>query len=322
MPNTTASSAARSSAWTADRIPDQTGRIAVVTGGNSGLGYEGALALAARGAHVVLACRSAEKAKEATERIRGEVSGASLEFRPLDLASLESVRRFASDYAEDHDRLDLLCNNAGVMALPRCETADGFEMQLGTNHLGHFALTGLLLPVLLKTAGARVVTTSSSAHRVGRMRFDDLQGEKSYFRWSAYGQSKLANLLFAYELERRLRAARADVRSLACHPGYAATNLQTAGPRMDGSSWMERLMELGNRLFAQSAAVGALPMLYAATAPDAEGGSYIGPDGFGEMWGYPRRVDSTARARDEEAAQRLWDVSETLTGVRYDALAA
>jgi hypothetical protein len=238
----------------------------------------------------------------------------------LDLADLQSVRRFAEEFLARHNKLHVLCNNAGVMALPYRKTTDGFEMQIGTNHLGHFALTGHLLRRLLDTPGARVVTVSSGAHRVGRIRFDDLNWEKGYRKWLAYGQSKLANLLFAYELQRRLDAAGAQLISVACHPGYAATNLQLAGPRMEGSSLMEFLSQLSNRLVAQSAAMGALPTLYAATAPDVRGGDYIGPDGLFENWGYPKKVRSNRQSHDHEAARRLWEISERLTGVRYDAL--
>ena len=308
--------------WTLRDVPDQTGRTIVVTGANSGLGLEAARAFAGRGAHVVLACRSSEKAEAARQGITTSLPRASLEVMPLDLASLSSVRVFGATFTGRHDRLDVLCNNAGVMALPRRETADGFEMQLGTNHLGHFALTGLLLPLLLRTPGSRVVTQSSGMHRIGRIRFDDLHGSTRYGRWSAYGQSKLANLLFAYELQRRLARHGAEAISVACHPGYAATELQFAGARMEGSPLMERIFALGNRLLAQDAASGALPMLYAATAPDVRGGEYFGPEGIGEMWGAPKRAVSNGRSRDAAVAARLWSASEELTRVRYEALAA
>jgi len=308
------------SGWTAEEIPDLTGKTIIVTGGNSGIGYEAALQLAGKRANVVLACRDPGRAGDAVERIRSAHPKASVDVMALDLASLASVRSFAEAFSRRHDRLDVLCNNAGVMALPYRRTADGFEMQLGTNHLGHFALTGLLLERLLSTAAARVVNVSSTAHRMGKMRFDDLQWEHGYGKWRAYGQSKLANLLFTYELQRRLVAAKANAISVACHPGYAATNLQIAGPRMQGSSFMEKASVLGNALFAQSAAMGALPTLYAATAPDVRGGDYIGPDGFGEVWGHPKKVGSSARSRNEKDAARLWEISEELTGVRYEAL--
>jgi len=306
--------------WTAADLPDLSGKVFVVTGGNSGLGLETARELSRKSAHVVIACRDAAKAATALSEIRAGARGASIEAVNLDLASLASVRAFAEAFCANHHRLDALCNNAGVMALPYRKTADGFEMQFGTNHLGHFALTGFLLDVLCATPGARVVNVSSSAHRFGRIRFDDLQSERSYGRWRAYGQSKLANLLFTYELARRVEKAGVALLSVAAHPGYAATNLQTAGPRMEGAAWMERLSLLGNRLFAQSAGMGALPTLYAATAPDVRGGDYFGPDGVGEMWGSPTRVRSSARAQDRESAARLWQVSRDLTGVRFPRL--
>jgi hypothetical protein len=306
--------------WTAADVPDQSGRIAIVTGANSGLGSETALALAAKGAHVVLACRDVTKAQSALETIRAASPGASVEVMALDLASLASIRAFAEAASTRHARLDLLCNNAGVMAIPRRRTADGFEMQLGTNHLGHFALTGLLLPRLLATPKSRVVSVSSSAHRPGKIHWDDLQFERSYRKWRAYAQSKLANLLFAYELDRRLRKAAASVISVAAHPGYAATNLQTVGARMEGARVFEKVFEFGNRLFAQSAAMGALPTLYGATAPAVQGGDYFGPDGLSEMWGHPRKVGSTARSKDLADAARLWELSEKLTDVRFAAL--
>jgi NAD(P)-dependent dehydrogenase (short-subunit alcohol dehydrogenase family) len=302
--------------WTANEMPDLGGKTIVVTGANSGLGLEASRAFARRRACVVLACRNVEKAEAARNDILGSAPGADVEARPLDLASLASVRAFAESFLSSNRRLDVLCNNAGVMALPRRETVDGFEMQFGTNHLGHFALTGLLLPLLERTPKARVVTQSSSAHRMGRIDFDDLHGRQHYWRWRAYGQSKLANLLFAYELQRRLEKKNADVISVACHPGYAATELQFAAARMERLTWMEHLFALGNRLFAQDAATGSLPMLYAATAPDVHGGDYIGPDAFAELWGYPVKVDSSAASHDVPSAAHLWEVSRDLTGVR------
>jgi len=303
--------------WTAKDIPDQSGRVAVVTGANSGIGYEAAKSLAGAGAHVVLACRDPERGHGAEQQLRDAHPDASVELASLDLASLASVRDFAKGSSDRHERLDLLVNNAGVMAIPRRTTADGFEMQLGTNHLGHFALTGLLLPRLLATPGSRVVNVSSTAHKMGRMDFDDLQGERRYVRWPAYGQSKLANLLFTYQLQRRLSAGDRETKSVACHPGWAATNLQTTGAKMDGSALMERLAELGNRLFSQDAAMGALPTLYAATAPHVDGGDYIGPNRFFETWGYPTKVRSTRASHDRAAAEKLWRISEELTDVRY-----
>jgi NAD(P)-dependent dehydrogenase (short-subunit alcohol dehydrogenase family) len=307
-------------AWTADDIPAQAGKTFVITGANSGIGYEAALELARKGAHVVLACRDQGKGRAAVDAIKAKHAPASVSLLELDLADLKSIRRFADAVRGAHPALHGLLNNAGVMAIPYRRTVDGFEMQFGTNHLGHFALTGLLLERLLATPGARVVTVSSNAHKFGAMRWDDLQWERGYRKWFAYSQSKLANLLFANELQRRLAAAKAGPISVACHPGYAATNLQGAGPRMQGSSIAGTVMELANRLFAQNAAMGALPTLYAATAPDVRGGDYIGPDGLGEQWGHPKKVRSIARANDAEAQRRLWETSERLTGVRYEAL--
>jgi NAD(P)-dependent dehydrogenase (short-subunit alcohol dehydrogenase family) len=296
--------------WTAADIPDLGGRRAVVTGANSGLGFQIACELARHGARVVLAVRDAARGEEAARRI-GE---SSVEVHRLDLADLASVREFAEGF---DGGLDLLVNNAGVMALPRRTTKDGFEMQLGTNHLGHFALTGLLVPRLLESPGARVVTMSSGAHAYGRIRFENLQGERHYQRWLAYGQSKLANLLFAFELARRAALADLDLTSVAAHPGYAATNLQTQGARMENSRVKTVMAEFGNRLFAQSDAQGALPALYAATMPDVIGGEYFGPDGRSGMRGYPTRAQTSKSARNPELAERLWTVSEELTGVRY-----
>ena len=303
--------------WSVADIPDLTGKTVIITGANSGLGFEAATALAGAGAQVVLACRDQAKGRAAEEQIRATHPRAATALMPLDLSSLADIRRCADEILRAYPRIDVLMNNAGVMALPHRQTADGFEMQFGTNHLGHFALTGLLLERLRATPGGRVVTVSSGAHRMGKIRFDDPHWRSGYSKWPAYGQSKLANLLFAYELQRRLAAAGADTISVAAHPGYAATNLQAAGPRMLGSSRLERLMEVANSLFAQSAAMGALPQIHAAVAPGVHGGQYIGPDGFGELWGHPRVVTSSRRSQDVEAARRLWALSEEMTGVTY-----
>jgi NAD(P)-dependent dehydrogenase (short-subunit alcohol dehydrogenase family) len=300
--------------WTAADIPDQAGRTAVVTGANSGLGLAAARALAGAGAEVVLACRNLEKGEAAVASIRSEVPDASLALEELDLSGLASVRAFAERFGNRHEGLDLLINNAGVMAPPRRETADGFELQLGTNHLGHFALTGLLLDGMRGREDARVVTVSSTAHKFGRIAFANLQGERHYFRWRAYGQSKLANLLFARELDKRLRAAGSTVKSLAAHPGYSSTNLQSAAPPL-----LDRtLMKVTNLLVGQSPEMGALPELYAATRPNLDGGLFIGPDGFEEQRGYPKVVSPVKAGRDEAVAARLWEVSEELTGVSYE----
>ncbi len=303
--------------WDSNNIPDQQGRLVVITGANSGIGYEAAKALAGKGAEVLLAVRSVERGQAAAARIRAAHPQAQVTVEALDLADLASVRAFAASFLDRHPALPVLINNAGVMATPYRRTADGFELQFGTNHLGHFALTGLLLPAILAAPQARVVTVSSGAHNFGQIAFDNLDGAKSYQRWAAYGQSKLANLLFAYELQRRFAAAGASAISLACHPGYADTELQKAGPRMDGFALGETLAGVMNALFGQSAAMGALPTLYAATAPAARGGDYIGPDAFGGMRGYPVAQRSNPTSYDPALARRLWEVSEQLTGVRY-----
>jgi NAD(P)-dependent dehydrogenase (short-subunit alcohol dehydrogenase family) len=310
------------SRWTAADLPDLAGKTIVVTGANSGIGYEAALELARAHATVVLACRRLDGANAAADQIRVAAPGAAVEVMALDLASLASVLAFADAFKLAHPTLDVLVNNAGVMALPYRKTADGFEMQFGTNHLGHFALTGLLLDELLAAGSARVVTVSSTAHRLGKIRFDDLNWERGYRKWYAYGQSKLANLLFMFELNRKAQRAGVKLTSVACHPGYAATNLQAAGPRMAGASLMEWGTAVANRIFAQNAAMGALPTLYAAAAPGVKGGDYFGPEGFQEMWGSPAKVSCGAAAHDEAVAARLWSVSEELTGVRYTALGA
>lgn len=307
--------------WTSADIPDLTGRLAVVTGANSGLGLETTRALAGAGARVILACRSASKAEAAiAELARGGVARERLEFRALDLASLASIAAFAEALRADQPRVDLLINNAGVMALPYRETADGFEMQFGTNHLGHFALTGRVLELLLAAPAPRVVTVSSIMHKPGSINFDDLQSRRRYRKWPAYCQSKLANLLFAFELQRRAEAGGHALQSLAAHPGYASTNLQLVAPQMSGSALAKLAMSVGNSTFAQSARMGALPSLYAATAPEARGGEYYGPGGFQEMKGYPSRARSTARSRDRALARRLWEVSVELTAVDFGGL--
>lgn len=305
-----------SRAWRVARVPDLSARSIIITGANSGIGYEAARVLARHQADVVLACRNLAKARGAADRIRLETPAAHLEVISLDLADLASVRAFCDAFRAKRSRLDVLINNAGVMALPRRTTQDGFEMQLGTNHLGHFALTGRLLELLLATPGSRVVNVSSIAHRFGTIRFHDLQWERGYQKWAAYGQSKLANLLFTYELDRRLKAAGSDTISVACHPGWAATNLQQAGPKMSGSKIMETLSAWGNAALAQDAAGGALPTVFATVEP-LRGGEYVGPTGMMGWRGPPAVVEPAAKARDPEVAARLWDESERLTGVHY-----
>ncbi|MDT4972831.1 MAG: hypothetical protein QOG22_2974 [Pseudonocardiales bacterium] len=286
--------------WTAADISDQIGRTFVVTGANSGLGASTARALAGAGASVVLACRNTAKGDQAAATMPGQV-----EVRQVDLADLSSVRSFAAGI----DQIDVLVNNAGIMAVPQGKTVDGFERQIGTNHLGHFALTGLLFPKI----SDRVVTLSSGAHRMGKINIDDLNWERRrYGRWAAYGQSKLANLMFAYELQRRLAAAKSPVKSLAAHPGYASTELQS-----HTESVQDKVMALGNRLIAQSADMGALPELYAATVPTLRGGEFIGPHGRLGLNGYPKIVGSNKASRDEAVAAKLWTLSEELTGVSY-----
>jgi NAD(P)-dependent dehydrogenase (short-subunit alcohol dehydrogenase family) len=292
--------------WTTTDIPDQSGRTAVVTGANTGLGYETAAALAARGAHVVLAVRNLDKGKAAADLIVRRYPGAEVSLQELDLTSLESVREAANQLRAAHDRIDLLVNNAGVMMTPKSTTKDGFELQFGTNHLGHFALTGRLLDRLLATPGSRVVTVSSMGHRAGRIRFDDLQSERRYRRLSAYGQSKLANLLFTYELQRRL--AGTNTVAVAAHPGGSSSEL---------SRYLPSAVQLVFRPLEQDTEMGALPTLRAATDPDATGGQYFGPGGFAEMRGYPKVVASNGRSHDGAVQRRLWTVSEDLTGVTY-----
>lgn len=284
--------------------------MAIVTGANSGIGFETARELARRGAGVVLACRSEERGAEAKQRIEAGLPDADVRVRKLDLADLDQVSEFAAALRAESDRLDLLINNAGVMIPPEGRTKQGSELQFGINHIGHFALTGRLLDLLLATPGARVVTVSSQAHRQGQLDFDDLDFERGYQAAAAYAQSKLANLLFTFELDRRLSAAGADVTAAAAHPGWTVTNLQRHS----------RLIRLLNPIFGMNQAKGALPTLRAATAPDVRGGDYFGPGGFYEMRGYPERVGTSDAARSEEDAARLWAVSEKRTGVTYETL--
>jgi NAD(P)-dependent dehydrogenase (short-subunit alcohol dehydrogenase family) len=303
--------------WTAGDIPDQTGRTVLITGANSGLGLRSAEAMARAGAMVLLACRNPTKAAAALEAVEACATTAPPSVISLDLADLSSIESAADQVASRVDRLDVLMNNAGVMAIPLRRTADDFEMQFGTNHLGHFALTGRLLPLLLAADQPRVVSTSSQAHRIGTMRWDDLHWRKRYSKWMAYGQSKLSNLLFTSELDRRAAAEGASLVAAAAHPGYASTHLQAAGPEMAGNALMERVMQFGNGLAAQSDAQGALPQLYAATMPDVRGGEYYGPNGPFEMRGSPKKVRGSGAARNRNAAQRLWEISERETGVTY-----
>jgi len=295
--------------WTSDDVPGQQGRLAVVTGANTGLGFETARVLAARGASVVLAVRDTEKGKRAAARIAGTTPGANVMVQPLDLASLDSVRAAAGELRARHPGIDLLINNAGVMFPPKQTTRDGFELQLGTNHLGHFALTGLLLEQMLPVPGSRVVTVSSQAHRIrARINFDDLQSERSYSRVAAYSQSKLANLMFTYELQRRLSGAGTTL-AVAAHPGLAATELIRNSPAIAAFFY--------TRLLSQKAVIGALPVLRAATDPGVLGGQYYGPGGLFGARGYPKLAESSRQSHDAAIQRRLWTVSEELTGVSF-----
>lgn len=299
--------------WTAEDVPDQTGRVAVITGSNTGIGYHTAEVLAGHGALTVLAVRDLDKGKAAAERIRKACPDACVEVRELDLSSLASVREAAEALSSAHRRIDLLINNAGVMYTPKQTTVDGFELQFGTNHLGHFALTGLLLPRMMRVKGSRVVTVSSMAHRImAAIHFDDLQCENGYNRIAAYGQSKLANLMFTYELQRRLAAKRRSTIAIAAHPGTANTELTRHLPPLLRPA--DRLLM---PLVVQSAAMGALPTLRAATDTAVRGGQYYGPGGLGEQRGHPKLVDASRQAHDVELQQRLWTVSQELTGITY-----
>ena len=297
-----------SAKWTSDDVPAQQGRLAVVTGANTGLGFETAQVLAARGAAVVLAVRDIEKGKQAADRIAGTTPGANVMVQPLDLASLDSIRAAAGELRSTHPRIDLLINNAGVMYPPKQTTRDGFELQFGTNHLGHFALAGLLLEQMLPVPGSRVVTVSSIGHRIrARINFDDLQWERSYSRVAAYGQSKLANLMFTYELQRRLSGPGTTI-AVAAHPGFADTELMRHLPAG---------LDVPAQLFSQTAAMGALATLRAATDPGVLGGQYYGPAGFFGTRGNPKLAKSSGQSRDTAIQRRLWTVSEELTGITF-----
>ena len=301
--------------WTTKDISSQAGKLAIVTGANSGIGYHTALELARVGAHVILACRNPLKAEEARAKIAAAVPQAAVEVAQVDTANLDSIRAFAESFVATGRKLDLLINNAGVMGFPqRTPTAQGFEGQFGTNHLGHFALTGELMPALLKTPHSRVVTVASIAHKGGRMRFEDPNWEKAYDPRKAYQQSKLANLMFGLELDRRLKRANADVASIIAHPGVAVTSIVSNGM---GSGVQAKIANTMIQLFAQSDARGAWPTLYAATSPDAKSGHYYGPDGIAEIKGLPVEVQPKPHAQDPVAAARLWHISEQMTGVEY-----
>ncbi len=304
--------------WTESDVGNQVGRTVLVTGANSGIGWDATRVLAAKGAKILLSCRNPQRGEDAIRRLREIQPSAQAHFLHMDLADLDSVREAASRVQREHASLDLLINNAGLMATPQQRTAQGFEMQLGVNHLGHFALTGLLLPQLLRTPGSRIVTVSSNGHRPGHIHFDDLHWRRSYSPWAAYFQSKLANLLFTYELQRKLLAAGSTTAALAAHPGGSKTNLGNQNPGGFFNTLLVKSRPLIERFLLQSSAMGALPTLRAAVDPEARGGEYYGPNGIGEQMGHPVRVNSSRRSHDPETARRLWQVSEDLTGVKYD----
>lgn len=293
--------------WDGSQIPDLSGKIALVTGASSGIGYEAARVLANKGAKVIIAVRNAVKGNTALDKIKAQNDGADVEFMQVDLSELESVNTFVKEYKEKYDKLDILINNAGVMIPPYTKTKDGFELQMGTNHFGHFALTLQLLDIIKKTPDARIVNVSSSAHKQGNINFEDLTWEKRKYKpWRAYGDSKIANLYFTFELQKKLEGS--GIKVTAAHPGWTATELQRHSGLIDNL----------NRFFAMSIEQGALPTLRAATDETAQGGDYYGPDGFMEMKGYPVKVDTTELAKDESKAKKLWDVSEELTQVKFD----
>jgi len=302
--------------WTANDIPDQTGRVILITGANSGLGYESALALAKKNATVVMAVRNTQKGEQARDAILQQVPGATLDLMALDLGSLDNVRSFADAFRAKYDRLDVLMNNAGVMALPYRETVDGFEMQFGVNHLGHFALTGHLLDMIINTPNSRIHTVSSSAHQVGQIHFDDLNMKDNYSRYGAYSQSKIANIYFTFELQRRLDAAGHSVICTTSDPGLANTNLQTTTADNSGSLWERTFYPLIMNTLAHSSHMGALTQLYPATAPGVKGSTFVRPRW--RLRGYPTVQKPIARTFDKDIARRLWDVSEQMTGVVYD----
>jgi NAD(P)-dependent dehydrogenase (short-subunit alcohol dehydrogenase family) len=307
--------------WTADEMPSQAGKSALVTGANSGIGYHAALELARKGASVILACRNPQKAADALKRVKRAVPAAKAERASLDLSDLRSVRAFGAGFAARGEALDLLINNAGIMApLTRKVSPDGFELQMATNHFGHFLLTSLLLPSLKRSAAPRVVTVASIAHRRGRMNFDDLQSERGYSPFASYAQTKLANLLFAFELQRRADKAGLKLLSVAAHPGVAMTSILENGIGGGRPTLLTRAANFFAPLYMHSEEQGALPILYAATMPDVAPGGYYGPDGFREMTGFPVRVDCKSQAKDTAAAGRSWEISEKLTGAEFSGL--
>jgi len=298
--------------WTTANIPDLSGKNILITGANSGLGFHAAMALSGKGANIIMAVRNLDKGNEAAALIKTRYPNAKLDVMPLDLSDLDSIKHFSEAFHAKYNSLDVLMNNAGVMAIPKRETTrQGFEMQFGTNHLGHFALTGLLLDLIKKTPGSRITTQSSGLHKaIDTIRFDDINWTRSYTKWKAYAQSKLANLLFTYELDRQLKAHHIDAIATASHPGFAETNLQ----RHSGFL----VAYLANKLLAQTAEMGSLPILRAATENNLKGSEYFGPTKMSEMRGYPELVQSNNASHDMEAAKNLWDISEKLTGIHYE----
>ncbi len=303
--------------WTTADIPSLNGKVALVTGANSGLGYETTKALTGAGATVIMACRNVEKGEAAMKRMEKDLAWSDLTVLQLDLASLESIRSFSELVMDREEKIDILVNNAGLMALPYRQTVDGFEMQFGVNHLGHFALTGLLFPMLNEGEEARIVNVSSMAHRFGTMNFSDLQSIEHYKKWKAYGQSKLANLLFTCELNKRIKVHGGNVIALSAHPGYAATELVFKGPELENNKSLQRILNLGNRIVGQPAWMGALPSLFAATAPEAEQGAYYGPGGLLGIRGYPVKSRPKAGLVNDADARRLWEESMKLTSVYW-----
>ncbi|OUS29778.1 hypothetical protein A9Q99_08085 [Gammaproteobacteria bacterium 45_16_T64] len=309
-----------SSHWSTKDIPSQDGKTALITGANSGIGFEAAKALAEKGARVTLACRNQQKAEEAIALIKSSLPKAKLEFLAMDLASQTSIKNAVANFKENNSSLDILINNAGVMWLPKSQTEDGFEMQFGTNHLGHFTLTGLLLDTLINTPNSRIVTVSSLGHYTGKIHFDDIQLDKRYGKHKSYAQAKLANLMFAYELDRKLKAAGKETRSIAVHPGGSSTNLANPGFEK-GASLFTGVAKAFFPYVTQGADSGALPTLFGATAQEADGGDYIGPSRLFEVIGAPKKVSSSRYSKREDLANKLWSLSEELTNIQFDAIA-
>lgn len=308
-------------AWYDQNLTSQSGKTIIITGANSGIGYEAAKTLAKAGAEIIMACRNVEKAETAVDEMLSEVPQAKLQISELNLASLKSVKKFVKDFKAKYKKLDVLINNAGVMAIPRTETEDGFEMQLGVNHLGHFALTGQLIDLILKTKDSRIVNVASIAHKSGKFDWSDLMSEKKYGRFSTYARSKLANLLFTIKLQQKLNQVKENVKAIAVHPGYSATNLQFQMVDFAESGFVKGIMSgfsgFMNSLIAQSAEMGSLPAVYAAVSDQVKGGSYYGPVGFNEMRGFPEENKYNPDIVKQEDANKLWVESEKLTGVKF-----